>query len=153
MLQPAKKHFGIICCTGHSIDVRWNYFVIAAAALLVHRTIFELQQQQLCMCALHVAPDQAENTHWNTRKRHLCLSGNYRQFFGSWFSDLNGVKQRERSAQNGDSPVSLVVTHLRWLHGQGGRVNMGCTRSVFQCVGGLRAWPIDMCSTQGRGQK
>ena len=43
----------------------------------------------------HVAPDGTENTRWKTLNRHLCLSMSYRQFFGSWFSELNGVKQKE----------------------------------------------------------
>ena len=92
--------------------------------------------------------------------------GNCRHFIGSWFSDLNGVKRRERSAQMwrrlrnvhvlvrafGDCSVSLAMTHMRWLHGQSGHESTGCTRSVVHCVGGLRAWPIDMCSNKHAGR-
>ena len=42
----------------------------------------------------------------------------------------------------GDSPVSLAMTHMRWLHGQSGHESTGCTRSVVQCAGGLptKSW-------------
>ena len=80
-----------------------------------------------------MAPGGAENTRWNTLNRHLRLRMNYRQFFGSWFSDLNGVKQRESAYMwrrlrnthvllhvrvNGDCPVSLAMTHMRRLSSQ-----------------------------------
>ena len=51
-----------------------------------------------CVCvrdSVQVAPSGAENTRWNIHRRHLCLGGHGRQFFGSWFSDVNGV-QTER---------------------------------------------------------
>ena len=118
--------------------------------------------------SVHVAPGGAEITRWNTRHRQLCLMGNYRHFFGSWFSNPNCVKQRERSAQMwrrlrnvhvllhvrayGDCPVSLAMTHMRWFHGRSGHESTGHTRSVVQCVGGLRAWPIDVCSNKDAGR-
>ena len=37
-------------------------------------------------------------------------------------------------------------------HGQRGHDSTGYTRSVVQCVGGLRAWPIDMCSKKDAGR-
>ena len=88
------------------------------------------------------------------------------QFFGSWFSDVNGSQtegsERWRCFSNvnvllhvrayGDSPVSLAMTHMRWLHGQSGHESTGYTRSVVQCVGGLRAWPIDSCSNKDVGR-
>ena len=93
--------------------------------------------------------------------------GNHRQFFGSWFSDVNNFKQRERSAQlwrgqrnthvplhvraSGNRPVSLSMTHVRWLHGHSVHESVDYTRSVVQCVGGLRAWPIEMCSKKDAG--
>ena len=54
---------------------------------------------------------------------------------------------------NEDSPVSLAMTHVRWLHGQSGRESTDHTVSVDFCVGGLTAWPIDYVLEQGRGQK
>ena len=38
------------------------------------------------------APGGAENTRCNSNKRQLCLGGNYRHIFGSWFSDVNGLQ-------------------------------------------------------------
>ena len=35
----------------------------------------------------------AENTRCNQNERQPCLRGNYRQFFGSWFSDVNEKKK------------------------------------------------------------
>ena len=52
----------------------------------------------------------------------------------------------------GDCPVSLAKTHMRWLHGRSGHESTGYTRSVVQCVGGLRAWPINMCSNKDAGK-
>ena len=43
----------------------------------------------------------------------------------------------------GDSPVSLAMTHME---------STGYTRSVVQCVGGLRAWPIDGCWNKDVGR-
>ena len=67
--------------------------------------------------SVKVAPGGAENTHWNTHKRRLCLRGNYRQIFGSWFSDLNGGKEREPSAQMwrrlGSAPCPAACAN-RW---------------------------------------
>ena len=95
--------------------------------------------------------------------------GNQRHVFGSWVSDANGAKQRDRSAwiwrrlsnvhvllhvrAYVDCPVSLAMTHMRWKSGQSGHKSTDDTQSVVHCVGGLQAWPIDMCSEQGRGQK
>ena len=44
------------------------------------------------------------------------------------------------------------MTHMRWLYGQSGHESMGYTRGVVQCVGGLRPWPIDMCSNNDAGR-
>ena len=52
----------------------------------------------------------------------------------------------------GDSPVSLAMTHMRWLRGQGGHESAGRTLSVVPYVGGLRAWPIDKCSNKDAGK-
>ena len=52
----------------------------------------------------------------------------------------------------GDSPVSLAMTHMRWLRGLRGRGSTDYTMCVSLGVGGLQAWLIDRCSTQGRGQ-
>ena len=35
----------------------------------------------------------------------------------------------------GDSPVSLAMTHMRWLRSQRGHKSTGCTRGVVQCIG------------------
>ena len=35
--------------------------------------------------------------------------------------------------------VSLAMTHMQRSHGQGGHESTGFSRSVVQCVGGLRA--------------
>ena len=56
------------------------------------------------------------------------------------------LKQSERSAKmwrrfrnahvllhvraNGDSPVSLAMTHVRWVHGQGGHESTDCNECV-----------------------
>ena len=72
--------------------------------------------------------------------------------FGSWLSDLNDVKQRERSAQiwrllgnvdvllhvraYGDCPVSLAMTHMRLLHAQSGRESTDHAHGVVPHVGG-----------------
>ena len=81
---------------------------------------------------------------------------------------MNSFTQRDRSAQMrkrlehvsvlhvrayGDSPVSLAMTHMRWLSSQRGHESTDCTLSVVPYVGGLRAWPIDKCSERERGQK
>ena len=52
----------------------------------------------------------------------------------------------------GDSPVSSAMTHMRWWHGPSWHDSTGYTRSVVQCVGGLRAWPIDICSNEDAGR-
>ena len=49
-------------------------------------------------------------------------------------------------------PVSLAMTHLRWLHGQGGHESTDNTLSVVPNVGRLRAWPIDKCSDKDAGK-
>ena len=43
--------------------------------------------------------------------------------------------------------VSLAMTHVRWKHCHSGHQSTEYTRSVVQCVGGLQAWPINMCSS------
>ena len=42
--------------------------------------------------SVHGATGGAENTRWDTYRRQLCLRSNYRQFFGGWFSIVNGVR-------------------------------------------------------------
>ena len=42
--------------------------------------------------SVHVAPGGAENTRWDTYRRQLGLRRKYRQFFGWWFSELNGIQ-------------------------------------------------------------
>ena len=37
----------------------------------------------------------------------------------------------------GDCPVSLAMTHMRWVHGQGGHESTGYTFSVVPYVGGF----------------
>ena len=53
---------------------------------------------------------------------------------------------------NGDGPVSLAMTHMRWLHGQSGHESTDSTLSVVLCVGGLQAWPINGCSNKDAGK-
>ena len=64
------------------------------------------------------------------------LGGTYRQFFESWFSDVNATRQRKRCASmwrrhrnvhvllhvlaDGESPVSSAMTHMRWAKGKVG---------------------------------
>ena len=43
----------------------------------------------------------------------------------------------------GGCAVSLAITHMRWVHGQGGHESTGYTISVVPCVGGLQAWLLD----------
>ena len=56
-----------------------------------------------------------------------------------------------RRPRNGDSPVFLAMTHMRWSQRQSGREGTGCTLSVVPYVGGLQAWPIDKCSNKDAG--
>ena len=42
-----------------------------------------------------MAPGGAASMRWNTHQRQLCLRENYRQFFGSSFSDVNGIQTEE----------------------------------------------------------
>ena len=53
---------------------------------------------------------------------------------------------------NGDSSVSLAVTHMRWLHGRSGHESTDHTRRGVQRVGGLRAWPIETCPNKDAGK-
>ena len=93
-----------------------------------------------------MAPGGAENTRWNTVNRHLCLRMNYCQFFGSWFSDLNGVKQRESAKMwrrlrnthvllhvraNGDCPVSAIVRRVA----SGEKEKQKDSQSYHFCIG------------------
>ena len=52
---------------------------------------------------------------------------------------------------NGDSPISLAMTHMRWLHGQSGHESTGDTQSGPQC-----RWVASLAHRQvlkqGRGQ-
>ena len=52
----------------------------------------------------------------------------------------------------GDCPVSLAMTHIRWLHSQSGRQGTDHTMCVVNRVGGLRAWPTDKCSNKDAGE-
>ena len=85
-----------------------------------------------------LAPSGASNTRSNACGGQPRLRVDYRQFFGSWFSDVNGIKKETvhldveapyinvhvllHVRSNGDSPVSLAMTHTRWYQGQSGRV-------------------------------
>ena len=118
----------------------------------------------MCSCVARRGGNHALEHSSPTTMSQMKLS----PFLGSWCCDPNGVKQRERSAQMwrhlrnvhvllhvrayGDCPVSLAMTHMRWFHGRSGHESTGYTRSVVQCVGGLRAWPIDMCSNKDAGR-
>ena len=42
--------------------------------------------------SVHVAPGGVENTRRDTCRRQLCLEVHYRQFYGSWFSDVNCIQ-------------------------------------------------------------
>ena len=86
---------------------------------------------------------------------------NYRQFFGWWFSEVNGKKTEGSERLDVEAPekcpcpaacASLRRQHLRWLHGQGGHKSTGCTPSVVPYVGGLRSWPIDKSSNKDAGR-
>ena len=60
-----------------------------------------------CACvrdSVQVAPGGAENTHCNTHKRHQCLRRNYRQFFGSSFTDVNGVQTERTERPDVEAP-------------------------------------------------
>ena len=54
---------------------------------------------------------------------------------------------------NGDSPVSLAMTHMQWAHGQSGHESTDDTLSVVPLVGGWEAWPIDRCSNKDVGRR
>ena len=57
------------------------------------------------------APVGTENTRCNTNERQPCLSGNYRQLFVSWFSDVNGVK--DAPTCGGASEIVHVLLQVR----------------------------------------
>ena len=101
--------------------------------------------------------------------RDICVSGEIiANFLDRGFQTGTVLKQSERSAQMwrrprnvhvllhvrayGDSPVSLAMTHMRWLHGQSGHESTGFTQSGSLGVGGLRAWPMDRCSNRDAGK-
>ena len=82
-----------------------------------------------------------------------CQSGNFRQIFGSWFSDVKGVKKGNLHVRaNGDCPVSCddthaVVTRPEWAPEHG--LHTEC--------GPLRRWVANLAHRQvleqGRGQR
>ena len=141
------NHF---CDCSSSVSCSKNYFCTAAAAIVHVRD------------SVQVPPGGAENTHWNIHREIIAI------FFGSSFSDVKVFKQSERSAHmwrrlrnihvrlhvraNGDSSVSLAMTHMRWLHGQSGHESTGYTQSGPQC-----RWVASLAHghvlRQGRGQK
>ena len=101
-----------------------------------------------CVCViLYMWRLVGRKTRVGTLIKDNYVSGeNYRHVSGSWISDVNGVKQRERRAQMwrrlrnvhvllharayGDYPVSLAMTHMRRLHGQSGHKSTGYLRRV-----------------------
>ena len=129
------------------IDVRWNYFCDCSSSFSCSQ-IFLNYSSSSCACvrdSVQVAPGGAENTHWNVHKRHLCLKGNYRQFFWivafkrEWCSNRANGAPRCGEAY-GDSPVSLATTHMLWLHGKSGQESTewspmsGCEPGPWTCV-------------------
>ena len=56
------------------------------------------------MITVQDAPGGAENTCCNSDERQPCLRGNYRQFFVSWFSEVNGERRRKLCAWNVEAP-------------------------------------------------
>ena len=156
--------FGAQCVGYHSPTKKNSQTLFLETALVLGWREFGIKySNRNSNNSVHVAPGGAENTRWDTCRRQLCLRRNYRQFFGWWFSEVNGMSaQMWRRRRNthvllhvrayGDSPVSLAMTHMRWVHGQGGHKSTGYTQSVVHCVGGLRAWPIDSCSNKDAGR-
>ena len=56
------------------------------------------------MIIVQDAPGGAENTRCNSDERQPCLRGNYRQFFVSRFSEVNGERRRKLCAWNVEAP-------------------------------------------------
>ena len=119
------------------------------------------------MTTVQDAPGGAENTRGNNDERKPCLRRNYRQFFVSWFSEVNGERQRMRCAWNVEAPQispcpaacvslwrlpSVFGDDMRRLHGQSGHESTDCTLSVVHCVGGWKNWPMNMCSNKDAGR-
>ena len=75
-------------------DIHENYF----------RNIFSLHsdymKKNFCdffrNTTVQDAHGAAENTRCHNNERQPCLTGNYRQFFVSWFSEVNGIRTEGR---------------------------------------------------------
>ena len=50
------------------------------------------------------APGGAENTRCYNNERQPCLRGNYRQFFVSWFSEVNGIETEGSERSGAEAP-------------------------------------------------
>ena len=99
-----------------------------------------------------MAPGGSENTRLNTHHRQLCLRENYRQFL--WivvFKRERFFKHRDRSAHvwTWQSPCLPACASL-WR--QPSLKDDDTHAVVAQCVGGLRAWATDMCSSKDAGR-
>ena len=128
--------------------------------------------------SVQVAPCGAENTHWNIHKRHLRLRGNYRQFFESSFSDVNGVQTERTDAPRcgGALEISmsccmcepletaqslLAMTHMRWLSDKRGHEStesLGCELGPWTCAqtgtrAKVKARPRPLVSAIRRAEK
>ena len=49
-------------------------------------------------------------------------------------------------------PSLLAMTHMRWSQGHRVRESTEYAQNVALCVGGLRAWPIERCSSKDGGR-
>ena len=99
MLQPVKNNSELFAVIGIPHRRPVELFLRLQQHRFLFTELFLTYSSSSCACvrdSVQVAPSGAENTHWNIHKRHLCLRCNYRQFFGSSFSDVNGV-QTERT--------------------------------------------------------
>ena len=66
-----------------------------------------------CACvhdSVHVAPGGAQKTCWNTYERQRCLRGNYRQFVGSSFSDVNGIHTEGSEHRGVEAPWEMSMS-------------------------------------------
>ena len=112
-----------------------------------------------------MAPSGVDNTRWNTQQRQPCLRGNYRQFLGLLFLDVNGI-QTEGSERSGvEAPqrclcpaacastwrqpslfsddTHAAVTWPKWALEHGIHTEWSHM---------LRAWPISWCRTRKRAE-
>ena len=143
--------------TGRHFSVLGILLVIQAAAEITAKIYFACTS--MCMwfrtCGARRGGNRALEHSSTTTMSHGILS----PFFGSWFSDLNGVKQRETERPDVEAPEKCpcraavaglwivprlfgddthAVARPKWHE------STGYTRSVVQFVGGLWAWPVDM---------